>query len=108
MGRMVDTAEVLADKRAQLRAQLTELTRPVGERGDISFGKRVGEGTSQAVDRLSAVSAHSKLQVLLADVERAQEKLADGSYGACDVCGKPIGEERLEARPWATRCVNDA
>ena len=109
IGRMVtDTAQVLADKRAQLEGQLVELSRPVGERGEISFGKRVGEGTSQAVDRLSAVSAHDKLQVLLAEVERAQEKIEDGTYGNCDVCGKPIGPERLEVRQWATRCVNDA
>lgn len=105
---VTDIASVLADKRAQLEGQLSGLTRPVGERGDISFGKRVGEGTSQAVDRLSAVSAHDKLQVLLAEVERAEAKMTDGSYGTCDVCGKPIGGERLEVRPWATHCVNDA
>lgn len=99
---------VLADKRAQLLDQLGVLSRPVGEHGEISFGKRVGEGTSQAVDRLSAVPAHDRLQVLLAEVERAQEKIAEGSYGTCDVCGKTIGAERLEVRAWATRCVADA
>lgn len=109
IGQMVtDLAQVLAAKRAQLEGQLAELTKPVGEHGEISFGKRVGEGTSQAVDRLSAVSAHDKLQVLLADVKRAQEKTEDGTYGVCDVCGNPIGTERLEVRPWASRCVADA
>ena len=109
MGRMVtDIAQVLAEKRAQLEGQLAELSRPVGEHGEIAFGKRVGEGTSQAVDRLSAVSAHDKLQVLLAEVERAQQKIEEGSYGTCDVCGKPIGPDRLEVRQWATRCVDDA
>jgi DnaK suppressor protein len=103
-----DIPAVLEAKRTQLLSQLGILTRPVGEHGEISFGKRVGEGTSQAVDRLSAVSAHDKLQVLLAEVERAEEKLADGSYGTCDVCGEPIGPERLNVRAWATRCVKDA
>ena len=45
-----------------------------------------------AVDRLSQVAVHDKLQITLADVERAMAKLEDGSYGMCDVCGRPIGE----------------
>ena len=35
-------------------------------------------------------------------------KLEEGSYGRCDVCGDPIGEERLEVLPWAVLCVRDA
>ena len=38
-----------------------------------------------AVDRLSQVAVHDKLQVTRADVERALAKLEDGTYGACDV-----------------------
>ena len=45
---------------------------------------------------------------LLADVDRALEKVDEGSYGRCDVCGNPIGEGRLHALPWAVRCVSDA
>ena len=51
---------------------------------------------------------HDKLQVTLADVERALLKLEAGTYGTCDVCEKPIGAERLEALPWAVLCVDDA
>ncbi|MGH3503521.1 MAG: TraR/DksA family transcriptional regulator [Nocardioidaceae bacterium] len=103
-----DIAATLAEKRRELRSQLEELAKPTGEVGSISFGKRVGEGTSQAVERLSAVSAHDKLQVVLAEVERAEQKVSEGSYGRCDVCGQDIGAERLEVRPWATRCITDA
>jgi len=81
---------------------------PPTDPGNISFGKRVGEGTSQAVERLSAVPAHDQLQGLLAEVVRAEEKLADDTYGDCDVCGTPIAPERLGARPWATRCLDHA
>ena len=101
-------ADELAAKRRQLVDQLAEMSAPPQELGSISFGKRVGEGTSQAVDRLSAVPAHDKLQLLLAEVTRAEEKLVDETYGACDVCGRPIGAARLEARPWATRCIDHA
>ena len=104
---MDDIAEALRAKQAQLRTQLDEMSAPT-EVGNISFGKRVGEGTSQAVDRLSAVPAHAKLLDLLAEVDRALAKVDDGSYGRCDVCDEEIPAGRLEARPWATRCLRHA
>lgn len=103
-----DVETTLRSKKADLEGELTGLTDRPEEAGSISFGKRVGEGTSMAVDRLSQVAAHDKLQVTLADVDRALAKVADGTYGDCDACGKPIGEARLEALPWAVLCVEDA
>ncbi|HYO31546.1 MAG TPA: TraR/DksA C4-type zinc finger protein [Nocardioidaceae bacterium] len=103
-----EVAAVLAAKRASLQAQLASMSELPEENGSISFGKRVGEGTSQAVDRLSAVPAHAKLQVMLAEIQRAEAKITDATYGACDVCGEDIPAARLEARPWATRCVRHA
>jgi RNA polymerase-binding transcription factor DksA len=103
-----EVAAVLAAKRASLQAQLASMSELPEENGSISFGKRVGEGTSQAVDRLSAVPAHAKLQVMLTEIQRAEEKITDATYGACDVCGHDIPPARLEARPWATRCVRHA
>jgi DnaK suppressor protein len=100
-----DADRVLAEREAELEAQLAELTKPPGELGTISFGKRVGEGTSMAVDRLAAVSTQEHLLAMLDEVRRARRRVADGTYGVCEVCGEPIPEGRLEARPWATRCV---
>jgi DnaK suppressor protein len=68
----------------------------------------VGEGTSLAVERLSRVAVHEQLGHMLADVVRAEAKLAGGTYGTCDRCGAPIGAPRLEAKPWATHCVTCA
>lgn len=100
-----DVERLLAEREAELEAELRELTRPPGELGTISFGKRVGEGTSMAVDRLAAVSAQEHLLAVLDAVRHARQRLADGHYGRCETCGDPIPEGRLEARPWATRCV---
>ena len=105
---MDDVAAVLQAKKAEIEEQMGLLSERPDEQGSISFGKRVGEGTSMAVDRLSQVGVHDKLQVTLADVNRAIDKLRDGTYGTCDVCGKPVGDERLEALPWAVLCVEDA
>jgi DnaK suppressor protein len=73
--------------------------------GSVSFGKRVGEGTAQAVERITQVSAAKNLNAKLHDVERALEKVDDGSYGVCDSCGAPIPVDRLGAIPWAVLCV---
>lgn len=101
-------AATLQAKRAEIEHQLGVLETRPKDQGSISFGKRVGEGTSMAVDRLSQVAVHDKLQITLAAVDRAVAKLADGSYGRCDVCGEPVGDERQDALPWATLCVRDA
>ncbi len=107
-GRMTDVRTTLTAKRDEIEQQLAQLETKPSEQGAISFGKRVGEGTSMAVDRLSQVAVHDKMQLTLADVDRALVKLDEGSYGSCDVCGEPIGPERLEALPWAVLCVKDA
>lgn len=100
-----DVDRLLAEREQTLAEQLAELTKPAGEVGAISFGKRVGDGTAMAVDRLTAVSAQENLLAMLDDVRRARTRVADGTYGTCEVCGKPMPAERLEARPWAIRCV---
>lgn len=101
----LDIDRLLGEREDRLQAELAELTKPTGEVGAISFGKRVGEGTSMAVDRLTAVSAQEHLLAMLEEVRRARQRVAQGSYGLCEVCGNPIPEERLEVRPWAVRCV---
>jgi RNA polymerase-binding transcription factor DksA len=100
-----DADLLLAERESELEAQLTELTKPVGELGTISFGKRIGEGTSMAVDRLAAVSTQEHLLAMLDEVRRARRRVVDGTYGVCEVCGEPIPAGRLEARPWANRCI---
>jgi len=74
----------------------------------VSFGKRVGDGTTEAVERLNQVGTARELDAMLRDVDRALQKLEDGTYGICDRCGKLIPEERLEARSWSVLCVEDA
>lgn len=42
---------------------------------------------------------------LLRDVRAAQARIRDGSYGICIECGEAISPKRLEALPWAARCI---
>lgn len=100
--------ETLAAHEQRLLAELETVTATPDEAGSISFGKRVGEGTSMAVDRLAAVAVQEQLLDVLAQVRAARDRVADGTYGTCEVCGEQIPPERLEARPWTSRCVTHA
>lgn len=97
--------DLLVDKVVAIDAELVELTRPVEDPGSIQFGKRAGDATNVAAEQLARVATHEQLSALRDDVRRAIAKCDDGSYGRCDTCQGPIGDARLEALPWATRCV---
>lgn len=101
-------ARELDEKQAALAAQLEALSRPVDPDATIGFGKRIGDGTSEAITRMEEASSAQAIDQTLQQVRRARAKLDEGSYGLCDVCGRPIGEARLEFRPWSATCVEHA
>ncbi len=69
------------------------------------FGKRIGDGTTEAISRLTEIGVGQSLESTLARTERALSKLEQGTYGACDACGQPIARERLRAMPDSVMCV---
>jgi len=101
--------EELRVRRSQLTAELGVVTTVERDPdASVSFGKRVGDGTTEAVDRLNRVGTARELEAMLRDVERALAKLEEGTYGICDRCGKLIPQARLDARLWAVLCVDCA
>ena len=100
-----DVREVLLAKQRDLDARAADLAAPPDATGGISFGKRVGDGTSMAVERITQVAAHEQLLWQAEEVARALSKLDEGTYGVCDSCGSTIPEGRLEIHPWAVLCV---
>ena len=76
------------------------------ERGSaVGFGKRIGDGTVEAVSRLTDIGVGGSLEQSLARTERALAKLDEGTYGRCDGCGEPIAPARLEAMPDSVLCL---
>jgi DnaK suppressor protein len=86
--------------------QLSVAGRPSEERREGSpFGKREEEATeSLELERRLALERGIKEQ--LASIGVALSKIEAGTYGKCEVCGKPIEQPRLEALPHARRCMN--
>lgn len=86
-------------------ATIDRLTGPPADGARLQYGKRIGDHTGDAVEMRRNVAAGDVLRDLRQSVEQALGKLVNGSYGACEMCGKPIAEDRLEALPWATTCL---
>ena len=97
--------QALRERKQSLEADLARLTEPPVAGTNLSFGKRVGDGTTEAVERISSTATARSLAASLAATDRALVKLAEGTYGICDVCGEPIPPERLQARPATATCV---
>ncbi len=100
-------AGLLHARRRELAKELDQLTAaPRDPMASVSFGKRIGDGTTEAVERISTTAVARGLAATAAEVDRALERLAAGTFGICEECGAPIPEERLEAIPWARACVS--
>lgn len=86
--------------------QLKASVRPAEERREGSpFGKREEEAT-EAAELETRLELEKRVKGQLAAVEHALYKFEQGTYGLCDICGKPIGPERLEALPQANLCLD--
>ncbi|MGZ5374467.1 MAG: TraR/DksA family transcriptional regulator, partial [Aeromicrobium sp.] len=60
---------------------------------------------STSLERDAEMSLAANQRELLLQTEKALGRLDTGTYGACEVCGEPIGKMRLMAFPRATLCM---
>jgi DnaK suppressor protein len=56
-------------------------------------------------DREMGETLEESTEAMLAAIDAALKRIEDGTYGTCKRCGRPIGEDRLEAVPWAELCI---
>lgn len=101
----------LEQQRAELRSQLGDLDQAYPKPTDsIESSEGPQDFEEAAIDENEMVDERSIMRndrALLTEVENALKRLEQGTYGICIVCGQPIPEKRLEAIPWAARCVKD-
>jgi DnaK suppressor protein len=102
----VETA--LRHRAEALEVRLTGMAAPPERGSGISFGKRIGDGTTEAISRLTDIGVGRTLEAGLERTDRALAKLDEGSYGICDACGEPIAPARLRAMPDSVLCVTCA
>ena len=66
------------------------------------------EGATIAFERQQVAALLTAARQRLADVDAALTRRAEGGYGVCQDCGRPIAPERLAARPAARTCIDCA
>ncbi len=105
----------MTDLRAELEARRDRTAARVGklaEKPELGsaqgFGKRIGDGTTEAISRLTEIGVGRSLETGLGRTDRALAKLDEGTYGTCDACGEPIPPRRLQAIPDSVHCVTCA
>lgn len=98
----------LEARRDRARERLAELAKRPERGSAVGFGKRIGDGTSEAVSRLTDIGVGDSLERGLGRTERALAKLDEGTYGVCDACGAEISSGRLKAMPDGVLCLECA
>ena len=83
------------------------LTDETGDLATDSWDDHLGDSATETHDRELDYGLEENADQVLAEIDAALKRIDAGTYGICEVCGQPIAPERLEARPWATLCIDD-
>jgi RNA polymerase-binding protein DksA len=108
--------ERLAEEKKRLVATVNgasdDIDRDESEQSSLgelsSVDQHPADHASETFEREKEMTIIDSLETQLNEIDAALGRLDDGTYGKCEDCGKPIGEERLEARPTARYCIEDA
>ncbi|MFD4798598.1 TraR/DksA family transcriptional regulator [Streptomyces anulatus] len=92
--------------RSELEASGAALAGLMRDSGDGAGDDEADTGTKN-ITREHELSLAANAQEMLEQTERALARLEAGTYGLCEICGKPIGKARMQAFPRATLCVED-
>jgi RNA polymerase-binding protein DksA len=77
------------------------------ETGDEAFDNHPADTATVTYDREMDYTLEDNAEAVLAAIEKALQKIENGTYGICERCGKPIDPARLEALPYAELCIED-
>jgi RNA polymerase-binding transcription factor DksA len=72
-----------------------------------SFDQHPGDSGTETFEMEKNVSLLEQVDDELAEIDAAAQRLERGTYGTCQACGRPIGDDRLEALPATRFCVED-
>ena len=76
------------------------------ETDDETLDNHLGDAAAVTFDREMGYSLESNSGHVLAAIDEALKRIDEGTFGTCARCGNPIAEERLEAMPYATKCID--
>ncbi len=95
--------ERLAQERARVERELSGIGPQEAEEQPEDTGDQADDLDQAGKDE----AIREQLQRTLEAIDRAEQRIEDGSYGKSVISGEPIPDERLEALPWADRLVDE-
>jgi RNA polymerase-binding protein DksA len=105
--------DVLLAERKRIAAALDNLRNEnpgsvEDETGEEASDQHLADTATAMHDRELDYGLTENEEDLLKAIDTALQRIDDGTYGIYTNCGKPIGEDRLQALPWAELCIDCA
>jgi DnaK suppressor protein len=104
----------LEEERTELQGQLNELEETSFSSsqsdlsGEVGLGEEYADAGTATFEREKDLSIENNVRDLMIKIDKALEKISEGTYGICERCGKPIEKVRIKALPYASLCKTDA
>jgi RNA polymerase-binding protein DksA len=98
-----ERAGILEERRRLVEDTSRSMEEAVDEDGNDSH---MADSATETLDRGIELSLEDNADHLLAAIDAALGRIDAGTYGRCERCAKPIAQERIEALPWATKCID--
>ena len=76
------------------------------ETDEMPLDNHPADSATDTLDREIDYTLGENSEHVLASIDAALQRIEAGTFGTCETCGNPIGEERLEAIPYATQCID--
>lgn len=103
--------QLLAQKK-RILSDLSDLSRKDDHEADDrttkfpEYGDKPDENAQEIADYSANVMTEKVLEKSLDDINKALDRIKNGTYGICKYCGRPIATKRLLARPTASSCIS--
>jgi RNA polymerase-binding protein DksA len=102
---------ILVDERERVASTLEHLHESTSqsleeETEEETYDNHIADSATATLIREIDTTLEENSGHLLTGIDEALERIDNGTFGTCARCGKPISEERLEALPYATRCID--
>ncbi|PLX21496.1 hypothetical protein C0584_02400 [Candidatus Parcubacteria bacterium] len=69
------------------------------------YGAKDDENAQEINEYSTNLATEQVLETTLKDINKALERIEEGTYGFCKYCNEPIGKKRIQARPVASSCI---
>ena len=76
------------------------------ETEEETYDNHLADSATATLNREIDYTLEENSEHVLSGIEAALQRIETGTFGSCVGCGMQIGEERLEALPYATRCID--